>query len=104
MVDPAEIEAVVAEHPGVAAAQVVAVDRPGGARPVACIQVEPGGDPEEAEIVARCRRQLAIHKCPVRVLRVAEFPMTDGPNGRKVQRNRLREQVEARLAAEGDER
>jgi hypothetical protein len=38
----------------------------------------------------------------VRVLVVDDFPMTDGPNGRKVQRNVLRDRVQARLAAEGE--
>lgn len=101
MVDPAEIEAVLREHPGVAAAQVVAVAQDRSVRPVACV-IPRGEAPEEAGVIAHCRARLAIHKCPVRVLVVEDFPMTDGPNGRKVQRNVLRERVEARLAAEGE--
>lgn len=95
LVDPSEIESVIAELPGVTAAQVVAVERPGGARPVAFVI----GAFDEAEVIAHCRSRLAIYKAPVRVVEVDEFPTTPGANGTKIQRNRLRDRAAELLAA-----
>jgi fatty-acyl-CoA synthase len=92
LVDPGEIEAVITSQPGIDAAQAVAVDRPGGARPVAFVI----GDFDEADVIARCRERLAIYKVPVRVVAVDEFPST--PNGTKIQRGKLRERAAALLA------
>jgi fatty-acyl-CoA synthase len=95
LVSPSEIEAVVMATPGVDAAQVVAVDRPDGARPVAFV-VAPGGV-DEAEVIDRCRARLARYKVPVRVLAIDEFPTTAGANGTKIQKVRLRELAAAAL-------
>ena len=93
LVGPAEIEAVLMDDPHVAAAQVVAVDMPTGARPVGFVVLSsqtPEGFDQTAAI-ERCRVRLARYKVPVRVLVVDEFPTTPGPNGTKIQKNRLRE-------------
>jgi fatty-acyl-CoA synthase len=87
LVDPSEIEVVISELPGVMAAQVVAVERPEGARPVAFVI----GDFDEREVIAHCRSRLAIYKAPVRVVEVEEFPTTAGANGTKIQRTKLRD-------------
>lgn len=93
LVAPTEIEAVVRDLPGVQAAQVVAVDRPEGSRPVAF--VTGGLDIDESTAIERCAGRLARHKVPVRIVVLDEFPTTPGANGTKIQKVELR-----RLAAE----
>ncbi|MFW2335109.1 AMP-binding protein [Ilumatobacter sp.] len=97
LVHPLEIESVITGVPGVAAAQVVAVDRPDGARPVAFVI----GAADEAEVIDACRRRLALHKAPIRVFTVDEFPTTPSANGTKIQRTRLRELAADLLAGDG---
>ncbi|MFZ9042087.1 MAG: AMP-binding protein [Ilumatobacteraceae bacterium] len=89
LVSPAEIEAVLMEESGVEGAEVVAVDRPGGARPVAFV-IAPSGFDESAAI-ERCRTKLARYKVPVRVIAVDEFPTTPSANGTKIKKNELRD-------------
>jgi fatty-acyl-CoA synthase len=96
LVAPAEIEAVLLAIPGIQAAEVVAVDRPGGARPVAFV-IAPAGIDEPA-VIGRCRAQLARYKVPVRVLTVEAFPTTASANGTKIQKVRLRELASRALA------
>ncbi len=72
-------------------AQVVAVDRPSGARPMAFVLVEPGsGVLDEEEVKRHCAKRLARFKVPIRIIAVTEFPLVDGPNGPKVDRRQLR--------------
>ena len=94
LVHPTEIEFVITGLPGVVAAQVVAVDRPNGTRPVAFVI----GRFDEAEVIAECRRRLATHKAPIRVFGVDEFPTTPSANGTKIQRAVLRARAELLLA------
>jgi fatty-acyl-CoA synthase len=97
LVSPTEIETVLIGDSQVAAAQVVAVDMPSGARPVGFVVLNAGPDSSGAErfdetaVIERCREQLARYKVPVRVIVVDEFPTTPGPNGTKVQKAKLRE-------------
>ncbi len=88
LVTPDEVEQVLLAFDGVDAAQVVAVDRPGGARPVAFV-IAPRGVDEDAVIV-HCRERLARHKVPVKVITIAEFPTTPSANGTKIQKTELR--------------
>jgi len=91
LVAPTEVEAVLLEHADVAQAQVVAVGLEQGARPVAF--VIPNDDVEtidEAAIIDHCQLTLARFKCPVRVLAVESFPVTDGPKRRAPTRARAR--------------
>lgn len=85
LVAPEEIEGFLAAQPGVTAAQVVAH----GGRAVAFVIPGPGFD--AAALMAACAASLAKFKLPARIVPLDEFPTTDGPNGRKVQRARLRE-------------
>ncbi|WP_372622993.1 AMP-binding protein [Falsiroseomonas sp.] len=89
LVAPEEIESFLLAQPGLTAAQVVAHE----GRAVAF--VIPGAGYDEAAILATCAAQLARFKVPARLIALAEFPTTDGPNGRKVQRARLREMAAA---------
>jgi acyl-CoA synthetase (AMP-forming)/AMP-acid ligase II len=92
LVDPAEIEEYLAEHPSVDAAQVVGVERSGeGEVAVAFVRLRPGCTTSEADLVAHCAQSLAGYKVPRRIAFVDEFPTVDGPNGVKIQKARLRE-------------
>ncbi len=100
LVAPTEVEAVVLEHPDVAQAQVVAVGLEQGARPVAFVILNDGVDQvDEASVIEHCQSTLARFKCPVRVLAIDAFPVTDGPNGVKIQRTELRAQALAALSS-----
>ena len=90
LVAPTEVESVLIELPSVEAAQVVAVSLPDGTRPVAYVIAAPGASVDEAEAIAHCQSSLAKFKSPVRVVTIDEFPVTDGPNGVKIQRAELR--------------
>lgn len=91
LVSPQEIEDAVMRAPGVADAQVVAVGTSAGARPVAFIIQSDDVPYDERAIIATVEQQLPKFKTPVRVLTLNAFPVTDGPNGTKIQRGKLRE-------------
>lgn len=86
---PAEVEAVLVEHPAVVEAAVVgAPDERWGQVPVAFVALRPGYHPSETELVAFCRERLAGYKVPARVTFVPELPK--GPSG-KILRRALRQ-------------
>ena len=58
----------------------------------------PGVQLDEQAVIDHCAEILARFKCPVRVVAVDEFPVTDGPNGVKIQRAKLRSMGEALLS------
>ncbi|GCL61584.1 AMP-binding protein [Pseudaquabacterium pictum] len=97
---PAEIEEVLTAQPGVAAAQVVAVDLDGKARAVAFAIAAPGAAPDSAALLQAVRDRLAAYKVPARLWWVEAFPVVHSANGTKIQRTRLRDMAQARLAAE----
>ena len=82
----------------IAAAQVVAVDRPAGARPVAFVITNSQGEAiDEAAIREHCAMELAKFKVPIRIFTLEAFPTVDGPNGLKVRRDELRRMAERLL-------
>lgn len=97
LVAPAEVEATLMELDAIDQAQVVAVGLAAGARPVAFVIAAAGQPIDEAEAIAHCHARLARFKSPVRVVTIDEFPVTDGPNGVKIQRTELRRRAEALL-------
>lgn len=97
LVAPAEIEEVIKAQPGVAAAQVVAVDLDGKTRAVAFAIAEPGATPDAQAIIAAVQAQLAAYKVPARLWWVDAFPVVNSANGTKIQRHKLREMAQARL-------
>lgn len=97
LVAPAEVEGVLMQLPAIDQAQVVAVGREQGARPVAFVITAAGETLDEQAAIDHCAATLARFKCPVRVVAIEEFPVTDGPNGVKIQRAKLRTQGEALL-------
>lgn len=97
LVSPAEIEAVVQEAPGIAACQVVGVQRAEGLAPVAFVLLQDGAVLDEAAVIARVAAKLARYKVPLRVFPLEAFPVTPGANATKIQKGRLREMAEALL-------
>jgi fatty-acyl-CoA synthase len=91
-----EIASHLQAHPAVGVAQVVGVaDEKYGEVAAAFIEVSPGAVLTEEEVIAHCRAGLASFKVPRHVRFVTEWPMSST----KVQTFRLREQLEAELAA-----
>lgn len=88
---PVEIEAVVAEHPGVAAVAVIGVphDRWGEAV-VAVVRPTPGQAPDPRVLEQHTRERLAPHKVPKRWVFADELPTTASG---KVQKFLLREKL-----------
>ena len=72
---PAEVEEVLAEHPGVAEAAVVGVAHPHTGEAVkAYVVAKPGVELFEEQLVRHCADRLARYKCPSKVLVVPELP------------------------------
>ena len=74
---PAELEQVIAEHPGVAVAAVASVvDEAKGELAKAFVVRRPGATVTEADILDHCRQRLAAYKVPRLVEFVADLPKT----------------------------
>jgi long-chain acyl-CoA synthetase len=90
---PAEIDAVLLEHPAVRDAATIGVPNDEwGEEVLAVVEVAPGSAPSAAlatELLAHCRERLAGFKCPRAIEFVDELPRQD--NG-KVYRRVLRDQ------------
>jgi fatty-acyl-CoA synthase len=98
LVNPEEIESFLQSQPGVAGVQVVAAALDAAALvPIAFVRMENGRAFDENALRALCRERLARFKVPERIVMLDSFPITDGPNGPKIQRARLREMAEALL-------
>jgi fatty-acyl-CoA synthase len=97
LVNPAEIEATVNEHPDVLSSQVVGVEVDSRMRPVAFVVVRSGRSFDEAAIIEHCNARSARYKAPYRVFVLERFPVTESPNGVKAQKGRLREMALQRL-------
>ncbi len=83
-----EVEDALYKHPAVAACAVVAKpDDKWGETPVAYVELKPGREASEAELLDHCRTLLARFKCPKQIL-FAEIPKTSTG---KIQKFRLRE-------------
>jgi fatty-acyl-CoA synthase len=85
-----EVEDVLYKHPAVAAAAVVAKpDAKWGETPCAFIEIRPGIEVTEAEIISYCKERLARFKCPRHVV-FTELPKTSTG---KIQKFKLRERA-----------
>ena len=78
---PAEVDAVLLEHPAVGDAATIGVpDEEWGERVVAVVELQPGLDGTDelaADLVEHCRARLARFKCPQAVEFTAELPRQD---------------------------
>ena len=71
-----EVEQALAKHPAVSEVAVVAMpDEKWGERPKAFVELKPGEDAGEQEILSFCREHLAKFKCPAAVV-FCELPRT----------------------------
>jgi fatty-acyl-CoA synthase len=96
LVDPAEIEGFLTTHDSVDAAQVVGVHREGrGDVAVAFVLPRNGRAGSEEELISFCRSGISNYKVPSRIVFVDQFPEISGPNGVKIQKNKLRELADA---------
>jgi fatty-acyl-CoA synthase len=103
LVEPAEIERFLMDHPAVTLAKVVGVtDATGQDRAVAYVSTHPHSPETSEELLAYCRSQLAPFKVPSLLRVIAEFPVTTGTNGTKIRTAELREWAERDLAATVD--
>ncbi|MFF0224173.1 AMP-binding protein [Streptomyces sp. NPDC004629] len=97
LVEPVEIESVIAQLPEVEMVKVVGLGGEGEMRPI-CFVVARAGSTVDADAVRRyCVEQLARYKVPEVVHVIDEMPTTRGANGTKIRAAALRE-----LAAELD--
>jgi long-chain acyl-CoA synthetase len=72
---PAEVEEVLAEHPGVAEVGVVGVPHPHSGEAVKAFVVpDPDADLDEEQLIQWCLDHLARYKCPSKVIFVGELP------------------------------
>ena len=86
---PAEIEEVIYHYPGVSEVAVIGVaDESFGEAPVAYVALAPGAVVLKADIVARCKQELAYYKVPAAIHFLPELPK--GPTG-KILRRALRD-------------
>jgi fatty-acyl-CoA synthase len=93
MVDPRELEDLLARHDAVASAQVVAIPGKAGDRAVAFVILAGGQAPDAEELLAFCRSRVATYKVPHHIAYVDSFPMGDGVNGPKILKDQLRERA-----------
>jgi fatty-acyl-CoA synthase len=94
LVNPAEIEAVVQEAPGVMACQVVGIPRADGLKPVAFVILNQGAPLDEQTVIRHTAARLAHYKVPQRVFPIDVFPVTSSANATKIQKHKLRELAE----------
>lgn len=101
LVNPAEIEAHLLTHEAVDGCQVVGVETARGTVAVAFVTLMPGASGDEAALREHCKGALAGFKVPAHVFVVDAFPTTESANGTKIQRARLRDMAQERVAASG---
>lgn len=97
LVDPAEIEHRLADHPSVLTAKVVGVrDADGATIAVGFVVLEPGKAVTGQELREWCAEALARFKVPAMVHVIDEMPTTSGTNGTKIRAATLREWAQQR--------
>jgi acyl-CoA synthetase (AMP-forming)/AMP-acid ligase II len=101
LVDPTEIEYFLTTHRSVNAAQVVGIHREGrGDVAVAFVRPHNGSACSEEELISYCANGISNYKVPSRIVFVDQFPEVSGPNGVKIQKNKLRELADALIEKE----
>ncbi len=98
LVNPAEIEQHIEQHPAVERVQVVAVDTQAGTRAYAFVIPAENARLHKDALLAHCAGGMASFKVPIGVQLLNQFPVTDSANGIKIQKSRLREMASAQLS------
>lgn len=99
LVDPTEIEDVLAAQPDIESAQVVGIEINGQPRAVAFAIAKNRQRPPDASATLKgVAKTLAAFKIPAHLWFVDEFPTTASANGQKFQRVKLREMALEKLA------
>jgi acyl-CoA synthetase (AMP-forming)/AMP-acid ligase II len=88
LVEPAEIEQCLMDHPAVITARVVGVATAHGDAPLAFVTLAAPETPEALR--AYCKSRLAAFKVPVEVVILEAFPVTAGTNGAKIKLDELK--------------
>ena len=94
LVDPTEIEEFLATHAEVIDAQVVGVNRVGEGDMAIAFVRKRNAALDEAQLLAFCKAGIAGFKVPRRIVFVDSYPSSEGPNGTKILKNRIREMAE----------
>jgi fatty-acyl-CoA synthase len=75
---------------------VVGVHREGrGDIAVAFVRLRGGASSSEQELIDFCAGGISNHKVPSRIVFVDRFPEVSGPNGTKIQKDKLRHMADA---------
>ncbi len=81
---PAEVEQVLATHPGIERAVVIGAPHPHSGETVTAVVVAKADRRlDEDEVIEHCAHSLARYKCPTKVRFVAEIPLTVGGKVRR---------------------
>jgi fatty-acyl-CoA synthase len=72
----------------------------GAQRPFAFVTLDAGAALDEVTIRAACAANLSHYKVPAGIEIVPAFPVTEGPNGVKIQKHVLRRRAAELLAGE----
>ncbi len=98
LVNPEEISSHLEAHPSVAGCQVVGVDGPRGTVPAAFVIPAEGAALSDDILAAHCAAGMAKFKVPRWFIPIDAFPVTESPNGFKIQRAKLRRMAAERAA------
>ena len=98
LVNPAEIEQHIEQHPAVERVQVVAVDTQAGTRAYAFVIPAENASLHKDALLAHCASGIASFKVPIGVQLLNQFPVTESANGIKIQKSRLRDMASAQLS------
>lgn len=91
LVSPIEIEDTLKQFKGVLDTQVVAVDIAGVAKVVAFVIADQNIGCNEQDLIEQAKNVMAAFKVPANVFFVNEYPVTQGSNGMKIQKGKLRD-------------
>lgn len=97
LVNPIEIEDTLKQFKGVLDTQVVAVDIAGAAKVVAFVIADQSIGCNEQDLIDQAKAVMAAFKVPANVFFVNEYPVTQGSNGMKIQKGKLRDMALKKL-------
>ena len=67
-------------------------------KPVGFVTLKPGAMLNEAAAIRHVAAKLAGYKVPVRLFSIDAFPVTEGTNATKIQKHKLRDLAQAKMA------